>query len=328
MRHPAHIGSRFKLCVLPYNLARIVRVFHGKIILIRCKADVINAFADRRYLLRILGEFIGVNIQLRRAIDDRVVRGVDAVRGGINIDLTAEDADISALIALIGNIAVRGLDAVAAARDEHDIARLNADAVVALKCVVDASDGKVQILDLKVILAVNAVVVLRLDGQASLSTHLHIAFNVKSARMNTLRARIDRLAQIVNKVCRILFRRQREFIAAVDHDGRLGIALNKRALKHQLEFILTCVDDNIPAQVALYRIDRIGCKSRKGQNSIFKSVRIRRTLGTNDLQIGFNILLDVLKTDVAHFGSFTDHRVIRRGNDIGSARGKHQQQRQ
>ena len=88
------------------------------------------------------------------------MRGVNTVASGVDIDLTAKNADISALIALVGNIAVRGLDAVAAARDENDIARLDRDAVVALKRVVDAGDGKVQILDFKVILRVDAVVIL------------------------------------------------------------------------------------------------------------------------------------------------------------------------
>ena len=170
----------------------------------------------------------------------------------------------------------------------------------------------------------NAVVILRLNGQASLSAHLHIAFNVKRTRMNALKTRIDRLAKIINKVRRVLLRRQREFVAARDHDGRFAVALNKRAFKHEFELKLTRIDNDMTAKIALYRIDRIGCQPRKSQNSIFERICIRRTLGADDLKGRFDIFLDVFKADVGDLCGLADNRIFRRRNCTGSARGKHQ----
>ena len=191
---------------------------------------------------------VGVDVQDRVALGDHdVIRRVDAVAGRVDLHDPAGDRHGPPLIALGRNVAVLGLDAVAAARDQQQAAGFHGHGVVALQGVVGGAHLQCELLHLQVLGGVHAVVVAAGHDQAAGAGQGQVALRVNGAAGRFLfgfrlvvRAQRAGVGHFV-----VAFRGDRDFVRVQDLDRRVRGAADRRVAQDDLYFLIRRVDHDL-----------------------------------------------------------------------------------
>ena len=136
---------------------------------------------------------------------------------------TARDDDIAALIAFLRHIALGGFDTISTRCNQSGIAALNFDTIVSFEGVVNTSYKEREVLDLQVILGMNAVIIFGNYGKRTLATDLQINIGVDCARIECFIRLTNSSSHIVNIVLGILFCFDRNLVTTLYRDGVRGV---------------------------------------------------------------------------------------------------------
>ena len=210
---------------------------------------------------------------------------------------TTHNAYTSALISLLGNIAVRGFDAVPARSDESGAATLNFYAVISFKRIVGTSHEKSQIFDLQIVLGMNTVIVLGNYRQFTLAANFKVNVGMNCARIQSFIGCIDCRARVVNIVFRVLLCFNRNLVTADNSNGIYRIRNKRESLKLQIKFISVAdVNYNVSFKPTRNRVDGFFTDSSKGQRCSFELVCLICSRNTLYRYIyGFAIKISVVR---------------------------------
>ena len=210
------------------------------------------------------------------------------------------DADTSALIAFLGYIAVRSLDAITARGDQRGVTALDLNAIVAFERIINTSHEEREVLDLQIVLRVNTVVILGNNGQLALAANLKVNVRMDSSRIEGFIGRVNSGAHIVDIVFRILFRLDRNLVTADYGDRVRRITDERKTMKLQLKFVAVAnVNDNASSERTRYGIHRFLSNCRERQRCSFELVCLIRAGNTFDYNIrGLALKISIIRSEV------------------------------
>ena len=194
------------------------------------------------------------------AVDCDARRRIDAIVARCQRQLPALDHDVALLRFLI----VAGLQPVAA-HVHGDRAVLDGERVPALEAVVDCVHGDVAARNLEVILARDAVLVVRVDGEAAHAVDREVVVaEDRGVGFIRARVRINVLASVRDRVLSALCQGDHHLLGVGHVDRRARGRINVRAVQEEHDLLRVLrVDDDLP--VVQLAADTIRAGRRDGE---------------------------------------------------------------